>query len=117
MLAENLADRFGEWLAEQTQTHEWSLRGALRQWLYDEATSWTAEDYGIYLRTVIAIMVAWVEDPAQFVYHLHDGAEVAIASMSEGESPYDESWDFMEGEQYRRAAYMSRESTQAQVRS
>lgn len=108
MLAEYLAGRFEEWLAEQTRRYEWSLRGALRRWLYDEATHWTAENYDLYLRTVIAIMVAWTEHPERFTYQLHDGREVAINSISEGGGTHDATWECIAADEYHRAAFMRR---------
>ena len=109
MLALELVGRFNEWLCEQEQSREWSLQGALYEWLYDEAVKWTAESYELYLQIVIVITAEWSQNPGDFTYHLLEHGETQLTKLSDDRGlGRDIWWECIRRDQYERARFLWR---------
>lgn len=109
MLAQNLAGRFEEWLADQERTRPWSLQGALFTWLFAEAPYWTNESYKLYLRMVAVTIANWGVHQENFTYQLN-GLEAILKDISDDEGMgAHQNWECLDPDQYERAVRMRRE--------
>jgi len=111
VLAQEIAGHFEEWLAEQERSREWSLQGALYEWLYDEAVRWTAESYELYVQVVVVIVANWSQQqpPNEFTYQFHGQGETKLTHLSDdqvdGRNYY---WECIRRDQYERARFLWR---------
>lgn len=106
MLAEELAGRFEEWLAEQSPSREWSLQRTLYEWLYEDAILWTVEDYELYLRCIVIIVASYAEEPERFTYGTGE-TQVHTVSDPNG-TVHSADWACIAPDHYRRATFIWR---------
>ena len=106
MLAEEVAQLFKEWVAVQ-EREEWSLQGALMEWLDQEAAAWTAESYDLYLRAVVVIVATWARQPSELTFLLHGDRGSCPLTALTGNAPdgKDSGWECIQRDQYERAAF------------
>jgi hypothetical protein len=110
VLALQLAGRFDEWLCEQESPYDdWSLQGALYEWLYDEAVRWTAESYELYLQIVTVIVAEWSQHPDKFTYQLLEHGETQLTCLSDDRGlGRNINWECIRRDQYERARFLWR---------